>query len=453
MGSAERARAYRPVPYRTCLPSEPRSTSSHLLTSTAKSRTQKPNTVPFILDWNSQPTSLSKTPDSRHCSRRGHFALAPPRRKRTTHVFARRAIRQLCSARTMEPVPETKRMEEFRSSPIPRVRLSEAFKCSATAEQNNQSRPSKPPNIRRSTEPGPLSPLSPGWTSPSQLSYRPRNTSPLSRGHARAHSTASALAPPLSRARSMPGVGSSGQTFLLPLQRPSSPIRSPGRVRASRRAVDDVFPGTPAPPAVPGRELSDIGEAATESPQSSESDSCPSDRSTSPIMGTGVGNTFSRRHRPSSPLRQLQQHNTATLLSTPGTVASSPSYQNTRFGELFPGTYSYPGSFASSSVPSTPTSARSRSPSISSLETIPDSPDAEEAALEAERIAQLKADADAADGDEAAMDAKGRNALDNTGARGRTLGLGFGSRDKRKRWSVCGAERRGDLDLETIWED
>jgi len=35
--------------------------------------------------------------------------------------------------------------------------------------------------------------------------------------------------------------------------------------------------------------------------------------------------------------------------------------------------------------------------------------------------------------------------------RGRTLG--FGSRDKRKRWSVCGAERRQDLDLETIWED
>jgi hypothetical protein len=27
------------------------------------------------------------------------------------------------------------------------------------------------------------------------------------------------------------------------------------------------------------------------------------------------------------------------------------------------------------------------------------------------------------------------------------------STEKRKRWSVCGAERRGDLDLETIWED
>jgi hypothetical protein len=83
------------------------------------------------------------------------------------------------------------------------------------------------------------------------------------------------------------------------------------------------------------------------------------------------------------------------------------------------------------------------------LETIPDSPDAEEAALEAERIAQLKAAADAADGGDS-FDAKGRGSLDLP-ARGRTMS--FGSRDKRKRWSVCGAERRGDLDLETIWED
>lgn len=98
-------------------------------------------------------------------------------------------------------------------------------------------------------------------------------------------------------------------------------------------------------------------------------------------------------------------------------------------------------------MPSTPTSARSRSPSISSLETIPDSPDAEEAALEAERIAQLKAAADAADGE----DSKTKSA-DTPGSRGRTLGTTFG-RDKRKRWSVCGAERRGDLNLDTIWED
>lgn len=100
-------------------------------------------------------------------------------------------------------------------------------------------------------------------------------------------------------------------------------------------------------------------------------------------------------------------------------------------------------------MPSTPSSIRSRSPSISSLETIPDTPDAEEAAVEAERIAQLKAAADAADGGDSA-ESKGRSSLDMS-LRGRAIVLG--SRDKRKRWSVCGAERRGDLDLETIWED
>jgi hypothetical protein len=68
--------------------------------------------------------------------------------------------------------------------------------------------------------------------------------------------------------------------------------------------------------------------------------------------------------------------------------------------------------------------------------------------VEAERIAQLKAAADAADGGE---DSKTKLTLDTTGPRGRTLG--FGNRDKRKRWSVCGAERRGDLNLDTIWED
>jgi hypothetical protein len=42
-------------------------------------------------------------------------------------------------------------------------------------------------------------------------------------------------------------------------------------------------------------------------------------------------------------------------------------------------------------------------------------------------------------------------------ANGSSVGVrnsgGFGARDKRKRWSVCGAEKRGDLNLETIWED
>lgn len=124
---------------------------------------------------------------------------------------------------------------------------------------------------------------------------------------------------------------------------------------------------------------------------------------------------------------------------TPTSVASSPSYRSyDPLGSGLGSGYSYATTMYSSSVPSTPTSMRSRSPSISSVETIPESPDAEEAALEAERIAQLKADADAAE----AGESKGR---------GRTLGLA--PRDKRKRWSVCGAERRSDLNLDTIWED
>jgi hypothetical protein len=32
-------------------------------------------------------------------------------------------------------------------------------------------------------------------------------------------------------------------------------------------------------------------------------------------------------------------------------------------------------------------------------------------------------------------------------------GGSFANRDKRKRWSVCGAEKISDLNLETIWED
>ncbi len=132
------------------------------------------------------------------------------------------------------------------------------------------------------------------------------------------------------------------------------------------------------------------------------------------------------------------------LPTTLSPATPSPSYRSSY--ETLSNSYPFSLGYPSSSVPSTPTSARSRSPSISSLETIPDSPDAEEAALEADRIAQLKAAADAAEGG----DAKGRGSLD-VPTRGRTLG--FGSRDKRKRWSVCGAERRQDLDLETIWED
>ncbi len=86
-------------------------------------------------------------------------------------------------------------------------------------------------------------------------------------------------------------------------------------------------------------------------------------------------------------------------------------------------------------MPSTPTSLRSRSPSISSLETIPDTPDAEEAArLEAEEMAKIRT-------------AAGLEELEN-----RRRSPSFGTKKERKRWSVCGAERRADFSLEPIEE-
>lgn len=220
----------------------------------------------------------------------------------------------------------------------------------------------------------------------------------------------------------MPGTNATGHLLYSPQIRPQSPSGSPSRIRLPRKPVDEVFPTSPTRVSVhdPDRKLPE--------------------RSTSPnlVVGVSSGTSMPKLRRPSSPLCQVA--NAGGVPTTPFSAATSPSYR-----AYDP--YAFSAAYPSSSVPSTPTSARSRSPSISSLETIPDSPDAEEAALEAERIAQLKAAADAAEGGEA----KGRSSLDAP-VRGRTLS-GFGSRDKRKRWSVCGAERRQDLDLETIWED
>ncbi|KAJ5267080.1 hypothetical protein N7478_009888 [Penicillium angulare] len=79
-------------------------------------------------------------------------------------------------------------------------------------------------------------------------------------------------------------------------------------------------------------------------------------------------------------------------------------------------------------------------------ETIPDIPDAEAEAVEDDdRIAQLKAAADA----EAASNNHRRRGTSDVSSTSSFNTMRAG----RKRWSVCGAERRQDLDLETIWED
>lgn len=323
----------------------------------------------------------------------------------------------------MEPVPETERMEAFRSSPVPSLRLNppppQLPRLDIDLDQ-------KPPYLRRSTDPSPTTPSMPSWgptTSLPSLPYRPRTTSPLSGAHTRSRSVAS-LAPPMARTQSLPGFTGSGHILLPQLRRPESPSGSPSRTRAPRKPLDEAFP----PP-------SPVRSSVLDPERTHHRD-----RSSSPSLSSN-----SRLRRSTSPLRSISQSSPGlpTMTpSTPSSISSSPSYRG--YDALTGG---YGGNL--SSVPSTPTSTRSRSPSISSLETIPDSPDAEEAALEAERIAQLKAAADAADGGDG-PDSKGKGNLD-VPTRGRTMS--FGSRDKRKRWSVCGAERRGDLDLETIWED
>ncbi|EGS19055.1 uncharacterized protein CTHT_0056770 [Thermochaetoides thermophila DSM 1495] len=323
----------------------------------------------------------------------------------------------------MEPVPETKKLEEFQSSPVPALKVAEPANDAPIYPPEFQHL-RKTAAIRLSTDPVPCSPSSPSWTLP-PLPYRPRASSPLSSNHVRSRSAN--LAPPMSRTQSMPTPSCTG-SLLYNNMRPQSPS-SPSRIRIPRKFVEESFPSSPTRMSVldPERRLCE--------------------RSSSPNLAatTSLG-PVPRLRRPSSPLCQVSNANSTTSVSvpaTPSSVSASPLY---RPYDTFP--TSYPSSYyAASSVPSTPTSIRSRSPSISSLETIPDSPDAEEAALEAERIAQLKAAAEASEGGTA----KPRPGLDAP-LRGRTLG-GFSSRDKRKRWSVCGAERRQDFDLETIWED
>lgn len=227
----------------------------------------------------------------------------------------------------------------------------------------------------------------------------------------------------MARAYSSPGPEANGRS-----PRPASPLGPYGRHQSPlRKPSEDSFSSF-------GSNI-DIDQTIVENaelevtPRGTDYDTTPQSQA------TPSHNTFPRsRRRPASPLSQMQQgpFNTKTPLRS---SISTPSLANPNFNEAYPSSLSM-----STSSASTPTSMRSRSPSISSLETIPDSPDAE---MEAEHIAKLKA---AADREETRDDgARRRLSFSDGGSRG--------MRDKRKRWSVCGAERRGDLDLETIWED
>ncbi|KAH9866901.1 hypothetical protein IAQ61_007490 [Plenodomus lingam] len=319
----------------------------------------------------------------------------------------------------------------------------------ASDDSSTSRRPSTP---RSQTAP------SPDTMTPAHAQL-PRNRSPYARSHLRTQST-SALprAPPMTRAHSLPTVMQPIGNLMLsptltPLARPVSPLRSPKRTRSPRDADARAMPASPHERYGSGLRPASIGSfegapSVCDISEDAELDLTPRAASGVSSLYSSTG-SLSRRRRPASPLYHVSVSlpglsSNPSSTSTPTSTTSSPLLAASKFNEQ------YPPSLASSSVPSTPTSMRSRSPSISSLETIEDSPDAEEEAIEADRIARLKAAADREEGEE-----QRRSSLDQPDGRGRSLGFGFGfgKRDARKRWSVCGAERRQDLDLETIWED
>ncbi|KAL6715571.1 hypothetical protein ACLMJK_006532 [Lecanora helva] len=290
---------------------------------------------------------------------------------------------------------------------------------------------SRPEALRRATAPDTPSIQLPSATPHTQtlsLPLRPRTRSPFTRGHARSRSSNGSIsAPQMTRAHSSPNPNISRPY----ITRPSSPLGYHSRHGSPmRKPLEEAFSSF-------GGGL-DIDQTISENSELDLTPKAAADLESSPSSPSPYPySTFPRsRRRPASPLHQIIQPATATYSPSHNLRAciSTPSLAASHYNEAYPTTYAA----SSGSIPSTPTSLRSRSPSISSLETIPDSPDAEE---EAEKIAKLKAAADREDQSEEGV--RRRLAAD----------AGRGSKgDKRKRWSVCGAERRGDLSLETIWE-
>ncbi|KAI1619304.1 hypothetical protein EDD37DRAFT_614088 [Exophiala viscosa] len=248
----------------------------------------------------------------------------------------------------------------------------------------------------------------------------------------RQFSSGTVSSPPMQRAHSSPGVDSSGR-YMSPyatVRRPSSPLHSGRRRSPLRSAMEDSYPTGPSwsglniEPNIPEHAELDL---------SSEIDlSHPS-----PLAS--FSNTFPRaRRRTNIPLHQSASAPSLHVrASSPmsGRTSPSPSLAPPKYAyEAYPN-YSYS---SASSVPSTPTSLRSRSPSISSLETIEDTPDAEEAAL-LEEEAKVKGD------DSDTSEPRRRSSLELRASNLR-------SNKERKRWSVCGAERRADFSLEPIEE-
>ncbi|EME49185.1 hypothetical protein DOTSEDRAFT_163312 [Dothistroma septosporum NZE10] len=341
------------------------------------------------------------------------------------------------------------------------------------AEEDTRPRPlllpplkQRPEATRSSTDPSPAALQ--GYTS--RPTSGQRNRSPYSRSHLRSRSSGAALsAPVMTRAHSSSSIHNpSSRTFELSAPpalslAPGSPMKAPARQRSPLRQQEDFSTYNP-PPRSPSWFETPSGNAIQSIQEDTELDITPRQQAPPPApMLASFSRSSSLRRRPASPLHSLT---TATPPSSfPAAIieqgpavnaaigSNSPSLIPQRYNETHPSLHHYASSSSFSSIPSTPTSQRSRSPSISSLDTIEDTPDLESEAVELERIERLKLAAErqerAERGEDVDDEPRRRSSLDMP----RGFGFGRGSSRERKRWSVCGGERRGDLDLETIYED
>ena len=315
--------------------------------------------------------------------------------------------------------------------PSPQLRAEEIELPSSEDEESATSASSSPQSSPlESTEPFPKHGQ---YLSRNTMPSGPRESSPPRR--MRPPSAGGSInAPPMQRSHSSPGVDASGR-YIAPYgapRRPESPLHSGRRRSPLRMAMEEPYPGKPAwsslaiEPNIPENEELDFtaeGDASQPSPLYSSS------------------HTFPRSRRRAA--QALHQSASAPSLHA---RAMSPSLSGRTSPSPFLGTQKYTyepypmySISSASSVPSTPTSLRSRSPSISSLETIEDAPDAEEAAILEEEEAKVKGE------DSEAGESRRRSSLE---IRANNLR----SNKERKRWSVCGAERRADFSLEPIEE-
>lgn len=324
------------------------------------------------------------------------------------------------------PLPCTTQVPVEKS--LPDIPIQGMFAETPTKQEKARDRPETPRRATAPESPHTLSPFA-NMSTPS-LPFRPRTRSPYARGHARSRSSQGTVsAPQMARAHSSPVPNSNGHLIV----RPSSPSFRPSIRHRSplRRSSDETFSSF-------GTSL-DIDQTIAENSELDLTPRMNTDYDTMPSSPSysSHSSTFPRsRRRPASPLSTPSGPTTALGRATLRSSISTPQLAASLYNESYPSPYSV----SSSSVSSTPTSFRSRSPSISSLETIPDSPDAE---AEAEHLAKLRAAADQEDQSEDGVRRRaGTDAALKPSARS----------DKRKRWSVCGAERRGDFNLETIWE-